>query len=388
VVDLALSLVVLALVALVAGAYVIRVATRGTTSSERAEREGTSALLPKGPIKMLYWAIGPLSRGCVAAGVGANAISWASLVAGVGAGAAACTGHFGGAAALALVSALGDALDGEVARASKSASSGGEVLDAAIDRYVEFAILGGVAVEFRESLPRLTLALLALLASYMVSYSSAKAEALHVAAPRGAMRRAERAIYVLAGLALSPLVAHFAPGPWADAPLLAALALVGTVGNVSAVRRLRAVARSVYEANAPHPAPLAGPSVTFLKHQAGASLATVVDFSTMIALVHLLRVSPVLATAVGAACGGVSNFVAGRIWIFHARNGAAPAQAARYAAVALAGLGWNTLGEYVVNVLLGVQYVVARVCVAIAVSFFWNFPMQRGFVFRVRTEAP
>ena len=67
-------------------------------------------------------------------------------------------------------------------------------------------------------------------------------------APRGAMRRQERAVYLVVGVALVPIAAAVCARaglpPWvARVPLFAVLALVAIVGNVSAVRRLRAIAR-------------------------------------------------------------------------------------------------------------------------------------------------
>ena len=91
----------------------------------------------------------------------------------------------------------------------------------------------------------------------MVSYSTAKAEALGVPAPRGAMRRQERAVYLVVGVALVP--DRGARCARATAlPLVARArcrsspcsALVAIVGNVSAVRRLRAIAESVRQAAA------------------------------------------------------------------------------------------------------------------------------------------
>jgi CDP-diacylglycerol--glycerol-3-phosphate 3-phosphatidyltransferase len=145
------------------------------------------------------------------------------------------------AAALAAVSASGDGLDGMIARRTKTASEAGDVIDSAADRYSELAFLGGVAFALRESSPLLVLSLLAILASFMVSYSTAKAQALQLPAPRGSMRRTERAVYLILGTALTPLAAWVDPA-WARAPIVAALALVAIVGNVSAVRRIAAVA--------------------------------------------------------------------------------------------------------------------------------------------------
>jgi CDP-diacylglycerol--glycerol-3-phosphate 3-phosphatidyltransferase len=64
------------------------------------------------------------------------------------------------------------------------------------------------------------------------------------------MRRVERAVYLDAGVVFVPVAGavavRFGLPAWVEhAPILLALAIVGGVGNVSAVRRLAAVARAV-----------------------------------------------------------------------------------------------------------------------------------------------
>src|SRR5262249_41330929 len=138
-------------------------------------------------------------------------------------------GRFGLAALLAMVSSLCDALDGLVARANGTASDSGEVLDASVDRYVEFFFCGGLVFYSRHWPALMALVLCALLGSFMVSYSTAKAEALHIPPPRGAMRRPERAAYLTLGAAFTPLVGRFAQplSPWLRTwPLLASLIIV------------------------------------------------------------------------------------------------------------------------------------------------------------------
>jgi putative flippase GtrA len=122
-------------------------------------------------------------------------------------------------------------------------------------------------------------------------------------------------------------------------------------------------------------------SATLARHQLGSLLSTAVDFGTMIALVSGLGLPAVPATAIGAAAGGITNFMLGRAWIFRAHDAPAGGQALRYVFVSGASLGWNALGEYLVHDRLGVQYILARALVAVAVSLFWNYPMHRSFVF-------
>jgi putative flippase GtrA len=121
---------------------------------------------------------------------------------------------------------------------------------------------------------------------------------------------------------------------------------------------------------------------TLGRHQLGAFAATLVDFSSMIALVERVGLSPVTGTAIGASLGAITNFILGRVWIFRRHSGHWAWQAVRYAVVAATSAGLNTLGEHLVHDVGGVQYVLARVFVSVGVSLLWNFPMQRRFVFR------
>src|SRR5258708_2654639 len=124
------------------------------------------------------------------------------------------------------------------------------------------------------------------------------------------------------------------------------------------------------------------------KHQLAAILSTAMDFTTMVLVVELLGASSVAATFLGASAGGATNFTIGRLWTFRASSGPVGPQALRYVLVSASSAGWNAVGEYVLNVRLGLQYIAARALVAILVSMLWNFPLQRWFVFRGAVAAP
>ena len=86
------------------------------------------------------------------------------------------------AGVLFVAASCGDALDGLVARATRTESPGGAVLDASVDRYEEFFVsVASPCSSGRAVL--LTVTLAALVASFMVSYGSAKAEALRIPTP-------------------------------------------------------------------------------------------------------------------------------------------------------------------------------------------------------------
>lgn len=126
---------------------------------------------------------------------------------------------------------------------------------------------------------------------------------------------------------------------------------------------------------------------SLVKHQLSSFVSGGVDFGTMIALVHLCAFGPTLATAFGAAAGGVANFTLERHMVFTGAAGSTSGQALRYTLVSLTSLGLNALGEYVLTSGLHVQYVLARAFVALSVSVLWNFPLHRNFVFRREVQS-
>lgn len=237
----------LVLVVFTAAAYGVRVMVWGVARSERVAKIGGTALIGQELMDWTYWAMSPIVRGLTAMRITPNMLTWASGVLGLGAGVAIAFGWLGLACALATWSVLGDILDGQVARMTNTGSDRGELLDAAVDRYTEFAFLGGILMFYRTDIALMLLTLAALVASFMISYTSAKAEALHVNPPRGLMRRHERATYLITGAGISALL-----GDWLSAhrlppttPLIAGLLAVAIIGNAAAVIRLYRIGQAL-----------------------------------------------------------------------------------------------------------------------------------------------
>jgi phosphatidylglycerophosphate synthase len=239
-----------ALASLAALAYAVRLVVHGVARNERVERVGGSVLLGQHLMNWTYWAIDPIVRGLARIGVTPNGLTWSALVLGVGAGVALAYGWFGLAALLATFSTIGDILDGQVARLTDTSSNRGELFDAAVDRYTEFAYVAGLVIYFSDSVPLMSLSLAAMLACFMVSYVSAKAEALQIAPPRGLMRRHERGTYLIIGAGLSSLIGHSIEARWPDVhwatPEIVALGAVAVIGNFAAIARLVRIGRELH----------------------------------------------------------------------------------------------------------------------------------------------
>lgn len=201
---------------------------------ERVDRQGDSALLGKAVMNFAVWCVEPLVLLLQRCSVTPNQVTFVSLLFGVLAAVAIASGHFGYGFCLALLSGIGDVLDGMLARLQAGEDRAGVVLDSTIDRYVDFMLLAGCALFFRHHVWSLLACLLAIHGSFMISYTTAKAEAMQLTVPRGAMKRTERYVYLLLGLA----AAAFWPQ---GLPLLLVIWLLAVLGNVSAALRFRAL---------------------------------------------------------------------------------------------------------------------------------------------------
>lgn len=122
-----------------------------------------------------------------------------------------------------------------------------------------------------------------------------------------------------------------------------------------------------------------------VRHATTSILATAVDYLTMIVLVSLVGIRAVPATAISAGAGAIASFTFGRHFTFRgARDVAARHQLWRFVLVSGSSLALNTLGEFLLHDLLGLQYILARIITSIVVSGGWNYPMSKYFVFSDR----
>lgn len=231
----------LAMVLFAMATFALREMSSGRGISARVQKQGASPFLGHFPMEFAYWLLSPIGRLATSLQLSPNVFSWTCLFLGFCSGVAAAFGSISLAGGLGIISALFDTLDGMVARSRGVASDSGEVLDAAVDRYTEVFFLAGLCVYYRFEPWAMVLVQAALLGSFMVSYSQAKAEALNVhSIPKGWMRRPERAAYLGGGAFLSPLITN-----WFEAgqplplhyPLLFAVLLVAIFANATAIQR-------------------------------------------------------------------------------------------------------------------------------------------------------
>lgn len=134
---------------------------------------------------------------------------------------------------------------------------------------------------------------------------------------------------------------------------------------------------------------------TFLRSAASSQTASWVDMLLGFALFAWLGLAPWLSTAIGAVAGGIINCIINYRFTFHAQGCPWRAVAVKYGLVWFGSLLLNTFGTQLAYTALdhwpwletmGFNqdgcYAAARLGVSLAVSWFWNFVMQRYFVYR------
>jgi CDP-diacylglycerol---glycerol-3-phosphate 3-phosphatidyltransferase len=138
------------------------------------------------------------------------------------------------AAGIFVVGSLLDILDGALARVGGKATPFGAFIDSTTDRVGEGAMLAAIALVFSRQGKdwAVVVAVAAVVGSFLVSYTRARAEALGLKGDVGLGSRAERVVLITAGLVFAP----WGGLPWAIV-VLAATAWLTVVQRILHVRK-------------------------------------------------------------------------------------------------------------------------------------------------------
>ncbi len=201
--------------------------------------------------------LGPLARLLITSGVHPNTITTVGTLVVVGSGVAFGTGAVRLGGSLLLISGILDLLDGQVARLGGKITAFGAFYDSTLDRIGEAAVFAGLIFYFSsgplpaDMKPRaLAAGLVALVASFLVSYTRARAEALGVENKVGIAPRAERILL----LGVPAVVLGAGPGR-PGVVLFWIVAVLAFVSAITVIQRVAHVARVARGAPPPSPIP-------------------------------------------------------------------------------------------------------------------------------------
>jgi len=192
--------------------------------------------------------IDPIADLLVRHRVSPNTITTIGTLWAIAAGGIFAAGHIRTAGWVLGLTAVFDVLDGTVARRSGRSTVFGAFYDSTLDRVADGALLGGLALFFARNdvlhgvpewagTPMVTVALLGIIATFLTSYTRARAEALGIDAKVGIMQRPERVVLLSAPQALFGL----ALGGWV---LMSIVVLLTVTAWWTAVQRIMYVRRA------------------------------------------------------------------------------------------------------------------------------------------------
>lgn len=134
---------------------------------------------------------------------------------------------------------------------------------------------------------------------------------------------------------------------------------------------------------------------TFLRSGVSSQISGWTDMLVSFALYAWVNLAPWLASTLGAVAGGIVNCIINYKFTFHAEGCSKRAIIVKYAMVWLGSVTLNAWGTEALYWLLqhwpwleeiGFKpdgyFAAARIVVSLAVSWFWNFVLQRYFVYR------
>ena len=142
------------------------------------------------------------ARALAAVGVTANHLTVAGLVFSGMSGWLLGGGSFGWASVVLLLAGFCDMLDGSVARIRNESSVFGAHLDSSVDRVAEALVFAGAIYYFHAQGQGLyvLLAYFAMIGSFLISYTRARAEGLGIECAVGLMERPERIVLLILAL--------------------------------------------------------------------------------------------------------------------------------------------------------------------------------------------
>jgi CDP-diacylglycerol--glycerol-3-phosphate 3-phosphatidyltransferase len=148
--------------------------------------------------------INAMVRGLASLGVHPNILTTIGVCINIGCGVLFGFGYFFWAGIVLIIANLFDMLDGNVARLTGNVTKFGSFLDSSLDRLSDMVVFLGIMIFYagnspQHSLLNVTLAGIGLMGSVMVSYTTARSEALGVGAHVGFLQRPERVVLLIIG---------------------------------------------------------------------------------------------------------------------------------------------------------------------------------------------
>jgi putative flippase GtrA len=105
-----------------------------------------------------------------------------------------------------------------------------------------------------------------------------------------------------------------------------------------------------------------------------------VDFGVTYFFKEVVKIQKYVANAIGFSTAATTNYFFNRLWTFHSHNPNIAGEFSRFFAIALVGLGINSLIIYILNGKFKWNFYLAKLVATIIVTL-WNFLINAYFTF-------
>ena len=122
--------------------------------------------------------------------------------------------------------------------------------------------------------------------------------------------------------------------------------------------------------------------ILFVKAQGSAIVGTIIDFAIAIALTKICSMFYLHANMAGAFCGGVTNCIINYKYVFEDAHQKKRHVGFKYFIVWVGSILLNSYGTYALTELSHVYFLCPKIIVSVIVAVFWNYQLQRYFVYR------
>jgi putative flippase GtrA len=125
---------------------------------------------------------------------------------------------------------------------------------------------------------------------------------------------------------------------------------------------------------------------TFVKAQFSAFVCGMCDYVIMILLTEFFRIHYTVSIAIACTLGAIMNFSINKTWTFYSKTSAykfsLTQQLWRFLFIVVSSIGLKMLGTYMLTTYMHIDYKISRLITDIIISIFYNYMLQRYWVFR------
>jgi putative flippase GtrA len=125
---------------------------------------------------------------------------------------------------------------------------------------------------------------------------------------------------------------------------------------------------------------------TFVRAQFSAFVCGMCDYIIMILLTEFTKIHYTISIAIACTLGAVMNFSVNKVWTFYSKNSSykfsLTQQLWRFLFVVVSSIGLKMFGTYLLTAYGHIDYKISRLITDIIVSIFYNYMLQRYWVFK------